>query len=352
MSGERAAGKCPRPPVKRTPSGGYRQVASRCFSRRCPSCGQLWAGDVRVKLLRNIEEFGGAVALVTITAPGSDELPWDESICEHLGPHVHSGGRGCRIHELAAHLWNEQAPADWRLLHRRASQRAKRTARRWGGRWSVVAMEWEFQKRGVLHRHVVVPMATSLDRLCSQLYAQTLAEGAKERGFGYVDRGKRTPRRTVSASSCTARSRTHGWPAGPAGEAKPAAGSPSTERPAPDVLPARTSFVWDRLLEVVPPQRAARYLAKYIAAVGGDGKLSLSETVHHRDVPGHVCFVSRDLTRRTGCTMRSLRRHRYAWWLLRRHTVPVPASFIEAFAPGADPSTDEDIIEWLSPLGP
>jgi hypothetical protein len=298
--------------MRRTVSGRWVKIVSRCNNRRCPSCGWLWAGDTRVKLLRNIEAYGKAVSLVTVTAPGSEHLPWDEHHCEHRGHHRHSGGIGCRVHSLAAKLWNEQAPADWRRLHRRASQRAKRHARKHGGSWSVIAMQWEFQKRGVLHRHVVVPMGSPLERICSQIYAEALNEGAAAAGFGYVDRGKR----------------------------------------------ARAESVWTRRLEVVPPERAARYLAKYIAAVSGDGKLSLSETVKHPQVPGHVCFVGRGLTTSTGCTMRSLRRHRLAYVLMCRNWTRISseqaATIVKHFASGPavpDP-TDEEIIAELLPRGP
>ncbi len=259
--------------MRRTESGRWVQAASRCRSRKCPSCGVLWAGDTRVKLLANIEAYAGDVALVTVTAPGADELPWDSEAL----------ARGERVVERwAARRWNKQARHEWRAMHRKASQRAARAYRRMASDldleiaeqagpfrvppWRIVARSWEFQRRGVLHVHVVVPMATSLERMASQVYAEALDEFREAHGFGFVDRGKRS----------------------------------------------RSGAVWRRSLEVVPQVRAARYLAKYIASVEGGGKLGLSETVRHADVPPHVTYVSRGLTTATGVTMRTLRLRRYA----------------------------------------
>jgi hypothetical protein len=80
----------------------------------------------------------------------------------------------------------------------------------------------------------------------------------------------------------------------------------------------------------MPAEQAARYLASYIAPYQrGTGKLSLTETVHHPQVPGHLLHVSRRLTQESGCTMRSLRRRRYAWRLARLcETIDGQASLI------------------------
>jgi hypothetical protein len=261
----------------------------------------LWAGDTRRKLLVNVEAYGGAVALVTVTAPGARDLPWDESVCAHLGKHRHSGKLGCKVDERAAHLWNLQAPGDWRRLHRKASTRARRAQLRYcekagiepGDPWAIIAREWEFQARGVLHMHAVVPMATPEERAASRAYVDCLRDLGERHAFGFVD----------------------------------------------------------RKLEVVPAQRAARYVAKYIAAVdSGSGKITLSETVTHRDVPRHVTYVSRRLTMRTGVTMRSLRRKRYAWWLIGQISDSIDAETSEALARlgGTVASwSDEDVIAEL-----
>lgn len=241
------AGRCPRPRQVRCPDGRWR--AARCKRRDCPSCGLLWAGDCRVKLLANIREYAGDVAIVTVTAPGRDVLPY--------------GNDGQAVERAAARRWNRQARHEWRKLHRKASQRAARHAHRHGGRWSVVARSWEFQRRGVLHVHVVVPMGTALERLASHVYVDALEELRHRHGFGFVDRGRAKKR----------------------------------------------GGLWIRALEAIPQERAARYVAKYL---GGwkRGRLEISATVGHPDVPGHVIHVRRELTRKTGVTMRELRARR------------------------------------------
>jgi hypothetical protein len=115
-------------------------------------------------------------------------------------------------------------------------------------------------------------MGSPVERLCSQRYAESLSELAHERGFGFVDRGKRS----------------------------------------------RAGAIWRRSLEVIPSGRAARYLAKYVAGVKPNGRLALSETVSRRDAPALVVYVDRRLTLRTGCSMRSLRRRRWAHVLVDR----------------------------------
>jgi hypothetical protein len=42
-----------------------------CKKRTCPHCGNLWAGDVKVMLLQNLNDgYNGPADMVTITAPG------------------------------------------------------------------------------------------------------------------------------------------------------------------------------------------------------------------------------------------------------------------------------------------
>jgi hypothetical protein len=144
-------------------------------------------------------------------------------------------------------------------------------------------------------------MATPLDRLASQVYANALDELRHQHGFGYVDRGRRS----------------------------------------------KKGSVWRRMLEVVPQQRAARYLAKYVAGVKADGRLALSETVAHSDVPGQVVYVSRHLTRRTGCTMRTLRLRRRAWLLCDRALTLGLDPYALA---GDDDAGDEQLVALLGPI--
>src|SRR4051812_7284832 len=219
-----------------TPRNGH-----SCKSRRCPHCGLIWAGDVRRKLFANFGHYEGQVALISVTAPGQDVLPWD----------------GKFVDNDAARAWNLTAPRRWRDLHRQASQNVRRRMPR--GALQVLGRVWEYQKRGVLHVHVVVGVDKPINRHAAVLYTEQLKRLHEGKGFGYVD-GK--------------------W---------------SSYR----------------------GQNAAAYLSSYF--IGGHGrKATVRETVTRPDVPSHVVYVASSLTTATGCTMRSLRRVRYLWGIARQ----------------------------------
>jgi hypothetical protein len=147
-----------------TPRNGH-----PCKSRRCPQCGLVWAGDVRRKLFANFGHYEGQVALISVTAPGQDVLPWD----------------GKFIARDVARRWNRTAPARWRELHRTASQNVRRRLPR--GSLEILGRVWEYQKRGALHVHVVVGVERPINRHAAQLYTQQLKRLTEAHGFGYVD---------------------------------------------------------------------------------------------------------------------------------------------------------------------
>lgn len=225
----RQAHGCPRP----------RQSGGRCNSRKCPVCGLLWAGDQRIKLRGNLDAVDGRVALVSVTAPGRDNLPHDENGVPD---------------PWAAFCWNKSAPDRWRKLNAAARARTKRRV----GTCPQITRSWEYQKRGLLHVHIVFPLRSLRERQALDVYVQALDELRWRHGFGYVDRGR--------------------W-------------DPEQKRRVPMILEAGA---------------AAWYLAKYLAPRQG-GKLAMTETVKHRDVPRLVVHVSRELMSQTGITMRNLR---------------------------------------------
>lgn len=281
-------------------TGRWKKAASRCYSRRCPSCGILWAGDARVKMMRNVDAYGGDVAVVTITAPGKDRLHHDPAGC---------------VLEDQAHDWNTLAPANWRELHRQALNATNRHLRRLqrderapvDARFRLVAKAWEFQRRGVLHVHVVVGMATGWEQELAAVYVSALDGLRRRYDFGYVDKGKRTAENR-----------------------------------------------WRRGLVVIPAERAGRYLAKYLAGVKA-GKMTITETVTHRDVPPHVIYNGRHLTRRTRCTMRTLRVRRYAYALYTRAVdlgLDPDAMLADHGRPDADDDAVIDLLRDLLPHGP
>lgn len=207
----------------------------RCRRRACPAYSALWVGDVRTKLLRNLLAGPERYRLVTITAPGRDNLLHD----------------GDQVERVTAHRWNSTAPARFTTLNRRTRARTKR---RVGCAPRIEARVWQYQRRGVLHVHLLLAAGNELERIAGETYVQELHGLAFRHGFGFVDRKK---------------------------------------------------------LEMAG-HRAAGYVSSYLTTAESAHQ-AISETVKHEDVPSHVVYVGRHLTQLTGCTMRTLRLRRYAW---------------------------------------
>ncbi len=226
---------------------------TRCRRRTCPGYGALWAGDVRRKLFENLQAYADdapmgwkpKVLLGAVTAPGVDQLPWDEEHCAALGAHNHSGLLGCRVLRPQAAAFNASASARWRDLHRRAY---RLTIRDGFDPPFLVARVFEMQHRGVLHVHPVLGYTTAWDQEGARRYMDWVATFADHYGFGFVERKER----------------------------------------------------------VKTARQAAAYLSSYFVK-GRRGKLSLEESVRSREMPRSIVHVSHRLTQTPGCTMRGLR---------------------------------------------
>ncbi len=236
-----------------------------CRSRKCPEYSRVWAGDQRRKLFMNMTEYGAPILLSSVTAPGSEELPWDERACAALGPHRHSGELGCRVERSAADEWNRAAPYRWRRLHRRAYQE---TVKRYGkGSVKLLARVWEIQSRGVLHVHPVVGYGTAREMAGARAYLTRLAELSPQYGFGFVHHKR-------------------------------------------DKVKAQ------------PAQGAAAYLSSYFVK-GSGRKTAIWESVTSGLMPRSIIHVSKELTQETRCTMRNLRLRR-ALFVVWRLELPLP----------------------------
>jgi len=139
--------------------------------------------------------------MVTVTAPGSDWLPWDRSACIAPAGHKCSGPLGCRLEVWAANDWNESAPKRLSLLLEAAHTATVRHGLRAGrGRPPWLAVP-DLHSRGVLHWHFlyssadrpyVVQLRRELERLAPQYgfgrqvhFAPCLEEGSSK-GMAYV----------------------------------------------------------------------------------------------------------------------------------------------------------------------
>lgn len=150
-----------------------------CKRRDCTRCGRGWARSWEAVLRTNLIEYGGEVALVTITAPGADRLPWN---CERK--HKHSGALGCKVKDDFADVWSDGARKMWPLL-RGAARKACAAA---GWKPFLIVRAWEPQKRGVPHLHLVLGMGTEPERIATRRFVDELALRAEDYGFGFVDR--------------------------------------------------------------------------------------------------------------------------------------------------------------------
>jgi hypothetical protein len=212
--------------------------------------------DVYVCFGENLKAHGSEAVLFSITAPGADHLPWDESACTIPDPHKHSGQLGCQVEQGQALLWNESAQHRFSTAQREAKRRADIALRKLGSkrRISKCLSWWELQKRGVLHAHVVLPMGDAEEHFWSRRYVQAWEELAGKHWFGYVDR-------------------------------------------------------WARIEnKAQPSEKVGRYVAGY--TLGGKGKVPLERAIRDPRMPARTFHINRRLTAVSHATMRNARLNR------------------------------------------
>ncbi len=226
----------------------------RCSSRTCPEFAPTWARDTRRRLFVNLEQLKLSV-MFSVTAPGRDLYPFDPRFCSHSPSQRCSGALGCRVSPELAGAFNQRAGKWWSDLHRAAKLRADRET---GFKGKLACRVWEKQKRGLAHLHGVISVESPDHVRWAEAYVTAVRELAQRYGFGFVDGWHKVGRKF--------------WPG----------------------------------------VQAAAYLSSYFA--GGRGhKMSITENVLAGDLPRLVVFIGRDLTRTSGCTMRSLRNARRLW---------------------------------------
>jgi hypothetical protein len=193
--------------------------------------------------------------MFSVTAPGADVFPFDPRFCSHSPSQRCSGTIGCQVDPAAAAAFNRIAGGWWSELHRAAKTRADRAT---GYKGKIAARVWEKQKRGLAHVHGVLSVSTPAELAWARAYVTALRELAPRYGFGFVDGWEKISRKF--------------WPG----------------------------------------DQAGAYLSSYFVQ-GRGRKASIAENVLAGDLPRLVVFVARDLTMRTGCTMRNLRNARRLW---------------------------------------
>jgi hypothetical protein len=99
------SGRCSCPTLLQHDDGRF--VWGRCGSARysvCVHCANMKALDVAASIRSGLNITDNE-AMLTLTAPGVDVLPWDESSCSRSGRHRHSGDC-CQVDADSAALWH------------------------------------------------------------------------------------------------------------------------------------------------------------------------------------------------------------------------------------------------------
>ena len=282
---------------------------SSCKRRTCPACGPRWARDWRKVMELNLGTYHGPVVLLTITAPGAEQLPWDEHECQRaLKPgsrHVHSGKRGCRVQQRAARMWCETASWRWASMRRAASIHVRRQL---GYAPTMLERVWELQRRGVPHLHLVLGYGSPAEIAAAHAFAEKLHSLTSYYGFGFVD----------------------------------------------------------RKLKPISAQDAARYLASYLSGRSRH-KATMVELANDRGMKWLVgrenkyrlplVWLTPRLTRSTCVTMRTLRRARHLWaavqgfcpapeWKGCVEAIRVGLAYRQAFMSRAGPVPELTEAEW------
>jgi hypothetical protein len=136
-----------------------------------------------------LSEWSGQTTIATLTAPGSDVLPWDSSLCSSSGPHKHSGPAGCKVNPWVAADYNRSVNANLSALCNRAAVNVRRRGHQVPTNLTRVLEI----KRGVFHAHIVLGFEWA-GRAGLEAYLDELDALRGEFGFGTAaggfDRGK------------------------------------------------------------------------------------------------------------------------------------------------------------------
>ncbi len=132
----------------------YTRRCGAARSSRCVPCAALKRGDVAAIGRSGWMGHGGALGyFTTLTAPGSDVLPFDRSKCSHSDGVKCSGDVGCVCDAVALDRWHDGIGLRWSHF---VTDIRRVLARRWPGVTVEFCKTWEAQHRGALHAHAMV----------------------------------------------------------------------------------------------------------------------------------------------------------------------------------------------------
>lgn len=225
-----------------------------CGSRYCPSCGERWAKDQRIRAVAAARSLPGDGALITVTGPGNDFFARGDSPTQTK----------VRTRKRA---WNRSARERWSSLHREASRAPRRQAREDGCDWRLLYRTWEWQRRRVLHNHLVLPYGTPEEVAATDAYVANLHALAPQYGFGFILGGDREER-------------------------------PSADHP-PKVKRMDVNAV-------------AAYVSKYVSKAG-DTRNGMVDVARAAGMRGSVLYIAPHLLLASGVSMTTLRNRRRVW---------------------------------------
>ena len=154
-----------------------------CKRKSCPGYQSLWIRDCCEVVRGSFAAYeGDHVAVLSLTAPGARQLPWDLAACRVHNPHRCRGSLGCRVQRDCAIAFNRTASERGRDLHREARRLAKKSS---GRPVELLGKFWELQQRGVVHGHLVLGFADE-DENAVRTYAKILHRIAPDFDFGFT----------------------------------------------------------------------------------------------------------------------------------------------------------------------
>jgi hypothetical protein len=155
------------------PEGWYWSRCGCARPSRCAPCAEIKRQDVAA-----VGRSGWTDRViargwwVTLTAPGSDLLPWDTSRCRHGSAVECSGKIGCRVDDHALAIWHDELPQRWSWF--------MTELRRELGVDVQFFKTWEPQNRGALHAHSMMRSEPVSERR----FRAAVKAAARRWGFG------------------------------------------------------------------------------------------------------------------------------------------------------------------------
>lgn len=157
-----------------------RVLSTSCKRRTCPIYAPKYLRRLAEVVRCALAEWKGQTTIATLTAPGTDRLPWDESLCKIKGPHSHSGPNGCQVQPWRAAEYNRKVTKQLSAMANRAAQ----DVRRMGLPVPTTLARVLELKRGVFHAHIVLGWLSWAERAGLDAYLDRLDVLRGEFGFG------------------------------------------------------------------------------------------------------------------------------------------------------------------------